>query len=706
MRARRLPPLLVLALLLGQVPVAQAEGPTMTFRLIPETRTVEPGNDTSTTLEVRNGGVTAMRINFSVESDGVQVGLERDDVTLGAGQSALVRANVTTSILPAGGYNVTFRAYGQSTVTAVGPEESVRTFRITVAARNATRGNDTRPPDGPDDNRSRTDPPPDGGTPPPPPPPPEETPAPPPPADEEPEDDPAPGNETSGPTNDTRAGNGTATHTPPPQEPPPAKEEPPRPPGPPVLSPARLDLTGAPRQRVAFQVLVANPNAEAQTYDATLHLPIGWAGNLERASLLVPPNGTVALNGSVLGLPDARDADSLLAVKGPNGTATATLRLRLDRAPAPGAAPPAPALPAPDRGPGLARQDPPGPDADASDPAPAEGTLSVRIEPAEVRVPPGGRALAHLVVANGRTTPLDALPLVDLPDGFLLEPVEGGMTVGPGATLRIPLVLRAAGGLREGAGGEATARLDGADVTAPFRVLAAPAEASHDPAPTPSAPAPAPGPEASLVALGLAAAGGLALAGAWAWRRWHLGLFALYARLLPARVLEHPTRRAILDLVTREPGLRLADVQRRLGLANGALRHHVDRLEAAGHLRSVADGPHRRLHPPAAGRLEPLPGLAERALRLLEERGPLSASALAAALGVSRQALHYHVKKLAAEGRLSTARAGHELVLSLPSATTPVAEPAPALNAAPAPASTPPRTAVSAPRGGPSGPSP
>ncbi|HEX2023033.1 MAG TPA: helix-turn-helix domain-containing protein [Candidatus Thermoplasmatota archaeon] len=150
-----------------------------------------------------------------------------------------------------------------------------------------------------------------------------------------------------------------------------------------------------------------------------------------------------------------------------------------------------------------------------------------------------------------------------------------------------------------------------------------------------------------------------------AWRRREWLLLVLYTRLRPDRVLDHPTRRAIRDLAHAEPGILLADIQKRIGLANGALRHHVDSLERAKVLRSVHEGQYRRIYPAEAPRVQAAPGLADRVVLALHEHGPLPAAELAARLGVSRQSLHYHVKRLAAQGRIETRMVDRELVVAL-----------------------------------------
>jgi DNA-binding transcriptional ArsR family regulator len=104
------------------------------------------------------------------------------------------------------------------------------------------------------------------------------------------------------------------------------------------------------------------------------------------------------------------------------------------------------------------------------------------------------------------------------------------------------------------------------------------------------------------------------------------------------------------------------ELGRAVGLATGALMHHTQKLEAAGLLVSVPDGNRRRFYPPGtrAGGRNPLH---EEILRALAQ-GERDAAQLARELGVSRQALHYHVRRLARDGAVLAQRRGRDLVLT------------------------------------------
>jgi DNA-binding transcriptional ArsR family regulator len=156
-----------------------------------------------------------------------------------------------------------------------------------------------------------------------------------------------------------------------------------------------------------------------------------------------------------------------------------------------------------------------------------------------------------------------------------------------------------------------------------------------------------------------ASAGALAFAR----KRWPLLLSPLYTRLAKARILEQPTRERIAETVKAEPGITFGELQRRLGLAAGQLTHHARKLEEAGVLYSSPDGQARRFFHVGQGRVEAVPPLRDRALEMLSRRA-MTLSELATELGVTKQALHYHVKKLEEAGVVAASPQG-ELVLVL-----------------------------------------
>lgn len=169
-------------------------------------------------------------------------------------------------------------------------------------------------------------------------------------------------------------------------------------------------------------------------------------------------------------------------------------------------------------------------------------------------------------------------------------------------------------------------------------------------------------------ALWAASIGGGAIALTFVRRQWWLAALPLYSRLAPSRVLEHATRSALAELLRDEPGITFREAQRRLGIATGEMTHHARVLERAGVIFSSPDGQQRRLFLTTHGRVPPVPPVRERALDAIASSGPVTNAELAHRLGVSREAMRYHVKSLAREGAIVARAQGRELIVALPEA--------------------------------------
>lgn len=171
----------------------------------------------------------------------------------------------------------------------------------------------------------------------------------------------------------------------------------------------------------------------------------------------------------------------------------------------------------------------------------------------------------------------------------------------------------------------------------------------------PAAPAALPGPAPVLAAagVGVAALAGLALK----------LLGPLYTRLDRAKVVGHPARRALLQLLEREPGVHLEAAQRALGVGAGTLAHHVGILERAGLLRVQRAGRFRRLYPAALNGQAALRDAALRPPRsaalhkLVTEHPGVGLREAARLLGVPASSLQWHVARLEQAG-LVERRAG------------------------------------------------
>lgn len=306
-------------------------------------------------------------------------------------------------------------------------------------------------------------------------------------------------------------------------------------------------------------------------------------------------------------------------------------------------------------------------EARAMGPAPAAlappPAVELLVRPKLVELPAEGEARATLVVRN-RGADITA-PVFDVkaPPGVRVLLVNAPSALRAGEVIEIPLLL--AGNLTTGAAPEGSIVLRGErapPATFAIAVIVAPTAA----APIAAATEAAATVDERVVVAAVAAGVGAAWTTAWLTRRqWWPLLLALYTRLRPSRMLDHPVRARIVAMVQEHPGITFSELARRLDIAAGQLTHHARMLEKAGIVFSTADGQTRRFFHVAHGRSEAVAPLGERAVALVRER-PRHASELARELGVSRQALHYHLKQLVADGRLVARPDGREVWLEAP----------------------------------------
>lgn len=307
----------------------------------------------------------------------------------------------------------------------------------------------------------------------------------------------------------------------------------------------------------------------------------------------------------------------------------------------------------------------------------AEPRVSLLAQPTSLALAWNGSVNATLTIANPTDKPIllagenglrfEAPPGIRVLHGALPE------TVGPKARVVVPFTIEHEGGGEPGARRVHAILGPARDpVRAPIDVrLAAPEPRASDVAPAATIETAPPVLDDRLVA---GAAATAAVAGGWTalWlsrRHWWPLLLALYTRLRPSKMLDHPVRRRIAEVVQAQPGIGFSDLARAVGIAPGQLTHHARMLEKGGIVFSSPDGQTRRFFHVGSGRLAPVPPLGERALALLRS-GPRTTSALARELGVSRQSLHYHVKQLVAEGKVVTRAEGREVWLE-PAASQP-----------------------------------
>lgn len=133
-------------------------------------------------------------------------------------------------------------------------------------------------------------------------------------------------------------------------------------------------------------------------------------------------------------------------------------------------------------------------------------------------------------------------------------------------------------------------------------------------------------------------------------------LVPLYHRILPARAAEHPLRARLLRLVLERPGLHVAALAETLDAHPKTLAYHLRVLARSRLVRLTREGRTMRAFPPATPAATPAPEASEtrvRALDLLRDGGrALTREDLALLLGVTPQAVSYHLKILRGQGKV------------------------------------------------------
>ncbi|MBW3582752.1 MAG: MarR family transcriptional regulator [Euryarchaeota archaeon] len=176
-----------------------------------------------------------------------------------------------------------------------------------------------------------------------------------------------------------------------------------------------------------------------------------------------------------------------------------------------------------------------------------------------------------------------------------------------------------------------------------------------------------------LTAAGAAAIGLLALIGYLARRFGWLPGLRLFTRIEKDDLLKHEVRAQVFEYIRANPGVNVTEMARELGLAWGTVTHHLDKLRH-GRLVSVRRIANQKCYFENGGAVEQRE---METLSLLKRDTPAriavwiaanpgsSQKTLAEALGLSRAAASFHVRKMAAHGLVQRERSGKEIHLSL-----------------------------------------
>ena len=129
-----------------------------------------------------------------------------------------------------------------------------------------------------------------------------------------------------------------------------------------------------------------------------------------------------------------------------------------------------------------------------------------------------------------------------------------------------------------------------------------------------------------------------------------LGGLGLFSRMQGKAVLTQETRRRIHGAIEADPGIRFNRLRRRMGVGAGTLTYHLSRLEAEGLVRRHRRGARLEFYPPGPPPAGPA-GLEDRVAGYLRLHPGAGSAEIARALGTSRQAVHYHLRRRAPPGK-------------------------------------------------------
>lgn len=139
-----------------------------------------------------------------------------------------------------------------------------------------------------------------------------------------------------------------------------------------------------------------------------------------------------------------------------------------------------------------------------------------------------------------------------------------------------------------------------------------------------------------------------------------LSVVPLFSRFERDDVLEHNTREQLYQFIRNNPGPSFSDLRRELSLSNGTLVHHLRILEMQEFIKPVRDGFRTRFYL-RGPRIVPTTYLTRTQTAILEaihSNPGVTQKDLAAMLGLPRESVFYHARKLEGVGKLRVSKEG------------------------------------------------
>lgn len=139
-----------------------------------------------------------------------------------------------------------------------------------------------------------------------------------------------------------------------------------------------------------------------------------------------------------------------------------------------------------------------------------------------------------------------------------------------------------------------------------------------------------------------------------------LAILPLFSRFEKDEVLVHSTREQLYQIIRDGQGPSFSDLRRELDLSNGTLIHHLRILESQEFVKPVRDGFRTRFYV-RGPRVIPTMYLTRTQSQLLEviQANPgITQKDLAKMVGLPRESVFYHARKLETSGKLKVEKAG------------------------------------------------
>lgn len=151
----------------------------------------------------------------------------------------------------------------------------------------------------------------------------------------------------------------------------------------------------------------------------------------------------------------------------------------------------------------------------------------------------------------------------------------------------------------------------------------------------------------------------------WAFRLLVFPLVPLYARVTRAQVFDNGVRERIFQAVKETPGIAATDLSRKANVSWGTTMYHLDVLEQTRMVTSMREGRHRRYFENGAqlAATKEVVALLQNPVtagiaQTIRDRPGATQKELAAATGMSPQALHWHLARLVGAGVVKKEREG------------------------------------------------